>query len=195
MTPPLIPAYPFSHGPPFDLAVRLALRALVTLALPLSTWTFSQRHHLPLCASPCSRICVLRPFLAARPHVFHLALPNFVGVPPGTGEVRSTAVPYLSTLDSNSLGLAVSERETLHIASTLYDVLRLAALFDELGSEPKDLALVLALDVDARTRRQLLGVLAKTGEGLEVLELGLEEKSDEVCVHISWPLFCARSWR
>ena len=110
--------------------------------------------------------------------------------------MRSTAVPYLSTLDANSLGLAVSERETLHIASTLYDVLRLAALFDELGSKPKELALVLALDVDARTRRRLLvGVLAETGEGLKVLELGLEGKSDEVCVHFSWPLFCGKSWR
>ena len=75
--------------------------------------------------------------------------------------------------------------------------MRLAALFDVPESEPKELGLVLAPDVDARTRRRLLGVLAKTGEGPEVLELGLEGKSDEVSIHISWPLslFGARSWR
>ena len=86
------------------------------------------------------------------------------------------------------------ERKTLPIASTLYDVLRLAPLFDELGSKLKELALILAPDVDARTQRRLLGVLAKTGEGPEVLELGLEGKSD-VSIHFSWPLFGARSWR
>jgi hypothetical protein len=72
------------------------------------------------------------------------------------------------------------ERVTLRVASTLYDGLRPAALFDALGSELKELALVLAPDVDARTRGRLLGALAKTSEGLEVLELRLEGKSDEV---------------
>ena len=80
------------------------------------------------------------------------------------------------------------------IASTLYDVLRPAALFDELGNKRKELALVLAPDVDARTQRWLLGVLAKSSEGPEVFELGLEGKSD-VSIHFSWPLFGARSWR
>ena len=79
------------------------------------------------------------------------------------------------------------ERVTLRVASTLYDGLRPAALFDALGSELKELALVLAPDVDARTRGRLLGALAKTGEGLEVLELRLEGKSDEVSSHLSWP--------
>jgi len=36
--------------------------------------------------------------------------------------------------------------------------------------------------VDARTRGRLLGALAKTSEGLEVLELRLEGKSDEVAL-------------
>jgi hypothetical protein len=113
--------------------------------------------------------------------------------------VRSTAVPYPTSLEA-SPGLAAAlapgrlvEREKLGVANTLYDVLRPAALFDIPGSEPKELALVLAPDMDARTRRRLLGVLAKTGGGPEVLELGLEGKSDEVSIHFSWPLFCARS--
>lgn len=41
----------------------------------------------------------------------------------------------------------------------------------------KELALVLAPDVDARTRGRLLGGLAKTGEGFE---LRPKVKSDEV---------------
>ncbi len=74
---------------------------------------------------------------------------------------------------------------TLRVASTLYDGLRPAALFDTLGSEVKELALVLAPDVDTRTRGRLLGALAITGGGLEVLELRLEGKSDEVSFHPS----------
>jgi hypothetical protein len=64
----------------------------------------------------------------------------------------------------------------------LYDGLRPAALSDALGlgSQLRELVLVLAPDVDAWTRRRLLGALEKTAEGLEVLELRLEGKSDEV---------------
>jgi len=76
----------------------------------------------------------------------------------------------------------------LHVASTLYGDLRLVALFIELGSELKELALVLGLEIDPRTRGWLLGVLANTGEGLEALELRLEGRSNEVS---SWPLYCA----
>jgi len=47
----------------------------------------------------------------------------------------------------------------------------MATLFDTLGSELKDLVLVLASDVDSRTRGRLSGALAKTSERLEVLEL------------------------
>jgi hypothetical protein len=125
-------------------------------------------------------------FLAARPHITHLALPNFVGVPPGAHEVPTKAVPSLVALDS-SPGLAVAlahgrplQRVTLRIASTLYDGLRPAALFGTLGSHLKELVLVLAPDVDARTRGRLLGSLSNTGGGLEVLELRLEGTSDEV---------------
>ena len=62
---------------------------------------------------------------------------------------------------------------TLRIASTLYDGLRPAALFATLGGgvQLKELVLVLAPDVDARTRGRLLGALAKRGAELEVLEL------------------------
>jgi hypothetical protein len=63
-------------------------------------------------------------------------------------------------------------RVTLRIASTLHDGLRPAELFGALE------VLVLALDVD--TRGQLLGALANTGAGLELLELNLEGTSDEV---------------
>jgi hypothetical protein len=121
-------------------------------------------------------------FLAGRPHITHLSLPNFVGVPPGACEV-----PSLVALDT-SPGLAVAlgpgrplQRVTLHIASTLYDGLRPAAIFSALGSQLKELVLVLAPDVDARTRGRLLGALAaNTGAGLEVLELRLEGTSDDV---------------
>ena len=188
-----IPTYPFAHGPSFTLALRLSLRsmrALATLTLPSFDADI-------LSAAPPSltRLTLLADtlpfaffdrFLAVRPQIVHLALPNFVGVPPGAGEVPSTAVPHLTTLDA-SPGLAAAlapgrpvERVTLRVASTLYDGLRPAALFDALGSELKELALVLAPDVDARTRGRLLGALAKTGEGLEALELRLEGKSDEV---------------
>jgi hypothetical protein len=40
----------------------------------------------------------------------------------------------------------------------------------------------------------LSGALSKNGEGLDVLELHLKEKSDKVSVHFSWPyLFFAGS--
>jgi len=74
----------------------------------------------------------------------------------------------------------------LRVASTLYNGLRPAARFGALGCDLKELVLVLAPDVDARTRGQSVGALAKTGEGLEVLELRLEGKSDEVSFHFSW---------
>jgi hypothetical protein len=63
------------------------------------------------------------------------------------------------------------QRATLRVASTLYDGLRRAALFDALGSQLKELVLVLAPDVDARTRGRSLGALAKSAEGMEALEL------------------------
>ena len=75
----------------------------------------------------------------------------------------------------------------LPVASTLYGDLRPGALFIDVGRELKEFALVLALEIDARTRRRLLGVLANTGEGLEVLDLRVEGRSDEVS---SWPLYC-----
>jgi hypothetical protein len=125
-------------------------------------------------------------FLATRPQLVHLALPNFVGVPPGAGEVPTTAIPHLTVLDA-SPGLAAVLAPgrpvrcvTLRVASTLYDGLRPAALFGALGSELRELVLVLAPDVDARTRGRLLGALAKTSSELEALELRLEGKSDEV---------------
>jgi len=131
-------------------------------------------------------------FLVSNPTIQHLSLPNFVGVPPRPGEIPSTAVPGLISLDA-SPGLAVSlahgrlstlRQVTLRVASTLYDGLRPAATFGALfgtdGSQVKMLSLVLAADVDRRTRGRILGALAKMGEGLEELELQLEGTSDEV---------------
>ena len=127
-------------------------------------------------------------FLPARPHIVQLVLPNFVGVPPGAGEVPSTAVPALAALDASpELAVALAagrplSRVILRVASTLYDGLRPAALFAALGGSEqlKEPVLVLAPDVDARTRGRLLGALAKTGAELEVLELNLEGMSNEV---------------
>ena len=48
--------------------------------------------------------------------------------------------------------------------------------------------MVLAPDVYARTRGRLLAALAKMGEGPEVLELHLEDTSDEV--RILFLTFC-----
>ena len=102
------------------------------------------------------------------------------------------AVPNLISLDA-SPGLAIAlshgrlstlRQVTLRVTSTLYDGLRPAAIFEALfgagGGQVKVLSLVLAADVDRRTRGRLLGALAKTGERLEVLELQLECTSDEV---------------
>ena len=188
-----IPTYPFGHGPSFNLALRLALRSMRALAtLTLPAFDADLLSAAPLTLTRLTLLADTLPFaffdqfLAGRPQIVHLALPNFVGVPPGAGEVPPTAVPHLTTLDA-SPGLAAVlapgrpvGRVTLRVASTLYDGLRPAALFDTLGSELKELALVLAPDVDARTRGRLLGALAKTSEGLEVLELRLEGESDEV---------------
>lgn len=69
-------------------------------------------------------------------------------------------------------------RVTLRIASTLYDDLRPAALFRGFDCALKELVLVLAPDVDMRTRGRQLGTLANTGAGLEILEMRLEGTSE-----------------
>ena len=108
------PGVPFSRDSPFNWALRFALpsmRAFATRIVP----AFDADH---LLAPPLAlmRLTLLADtlsfsffgkFLAAQPHVIHLALPNFVGVPPDAGEVLSTAVPHFTTLDA-SLGLAVA---------------------------------------------------------------------------------------
>ncbi len=112
-------------------------------------------------------------FLAApaRARLTHLALPHFVGVPPAAHDVPSTAAQRLAVLDG-SPGLAAAlapsfplRRVTLRVASTLYDGLRPVALFGALGGSLKELVLVLAPDMDVRTRGQLLGALANTCAG------------------------------
>ncbi|KAH9031171.1 hypothetical protein EDB84DRAFT_175319 [Lactarius hengduanensis] len=188
-------AYPPAHGPSFVLALALALRsmrALSALTLPafdaeLLSAAPGTLTHLTLLADTLP-YAFFDGFLAApaRARLTHLALPHFVGVPPAAQDVPSAAVPRLAVLDS-SPGLAAAlapgrplRRVTLHIARTLYDGLRPAALFGALGGALKELVLVLAPDVDVRTRGRLLGALGNTGAGLEVLELSLDGTSDEV---------------
>ncbi|KAH9054853.1 hypothetical protein EDB87DRAFT_1688740 [Lactarius vividus] len=188
-------AYPPAHGPSFVLALALALRsmrALSALTLPafdaeLLSAAPGTLTHLTLLADTLP-YAFFDDFLAApaRARLTHLALPHFVGVPPAARDVPSAAAPQLAVLDS-SPGLAAAlapgrplRRVTLRIASTLYDGLRPAALFSALGDSLKELVLVLAPDVDVRTRGRLLGALGNTGAGLEVLELSLDGTSDEV---------------
>ncbi|KAH9014510.1 hypothetical protein EDB84DRAFT_1443803 [Lactarius hengduanensis] len=177
-------AYLPAHGPSFVLALALALRsmrALSALTLPafdaeLLSAAPGTLTHLTLLADTFP-YAFFDGFLAApaRVRLTHLALPHFVGVPPTAQDVPSAAVPRLAVLDS-SPGLAAAlapgrplRRVTLHIASTLYDGLRPAALFGALGGALKELGLVLAPDVDVRTRGRLLSALGNTGAGLEVL--------------------------
>ncbi|KAH8986652.1 hypothetical protein EDB86DRAFT_2235236 [Lactarius hatsudake] len=188
-------AYPPAHGPSFVLALALALRSMRVLsALTLPAFDAELLAAAPGTLTHLTLLADTLPyaffdgFLAApaRAHLTHLALPNFVGVPPAAQDVPSAAVPRLAILDS-SPGLAAAlapgrplRRVTLHIASTLYDGLRPAALFSALGGALKELGLVLAPDVDVRTRGRLLGALGNTGAGLEALELSLDGTSDEV---------------
>jgi hypothetical protein len=206
----VIPAYPPAHGASFQLALALALRsmrALRNLTLPtydanildaITAMSSSSAAagvtrgltHLTLLADTLP-FCFFDEFLVSNPTIQHLSLPNFVGVPPGPGELHPAAVPNLISLDA-SPGLAISlahgrlstlRQVTLRVTSTLYDGLRPAAIFGAFGAEGcqvKVLRLVLAADVDRRTGGRLLGALAKTGEGLEVLELQLESTCDEV---------------
>ena len=60
------------------------------------------------------------------------------------------------------------------------------ALFGTFGSMLKEPVLVLAPDVDVRTRGRLLGVLANMGAGLELFKLSLEGTSDEVRGYPPW---------
>lgn len=212
----IIPTYPPAHGASFQLALALALRsmrALRNLTLPaydadlLDAITAASSSssssagatrgltHLTLLTDTLP-FSFFDEFLVSNPTIQHLSLPNFVGVPPGPGEVHPSAIPNLISLDA-SPGLAVSlahgrlltlRQVTLRVTSTLYDGLRPAAIFGVLfgagGGQVKVLSLVLAADVDRRTRGRLLGALAKIGEGLEVLELQLEGKSDEVALQV-----------
>ena len=199
--------FPPSHGASFHLALALALRSmrgLISLTLPSFDADL-------LGAAPPSlaRLTLLTDtlpfaffdqFLASRSHITHLSLPNFVGVPPGANEVPKNAIPNLVALDT-SPGLAVAlapnrplQRVTLRIASTLYDGLRPAALFETLGTHLKELVLVLAPDIDARTRGRLLGALANSAGGLEVLELRLEGTCDEVRPHPDFSILPPLGW-
>ena len=127
---------------------------------------------------------------SAYARLMHLAFPHFVGVLPVAHDVPSAAAPRLSKLDG-SPDLAPGHPlrcVTLPIASTLYDGLHPAVFFGVLNDALK--VLVLALDMDVRTRGRLLGALANTGVGFGLLELNLEGTSDEVrsCPPSSAPL-------
>ncbi|KAH9008056.1 hypothetical protein EDB84DRAFT_1572387 [Lactarius hengduanensis] len=187
-------ACPPAHGPFFVLSLALALHSL---RAPGADARPSTRSCSPRCRVR-SRIShdsltrfpthSLTTFFAApaRARLTHLALPHFVSVPPAAHDIPPAVAPRLGVLNSSpdlAAALAPSHplrRVTLRIASTLYGGLRPAALFGTLGDSLKKLVLVLASDVDMRTRGRLLGAPANTSAGLEVLELSLEGTSDEV---------------
>ena len=86
------------------------MRALATPTLPVfDAGPLSLAPRTLTCLTPLADtpfFAFFDHFLATRLQIVHLALPNIIGVPPGAGEVPSTAVPHLTTLDA-SLGLAV----------------------------------------------------------------------------------------
>ncbi|KAH9000537.1 hypothetical protein EDB86DRAFT_3135014 [Lactarius hatsudake] len=98
------------HGPFFVLALALALhsmRALSTLMLPafdaeLLAAAPGTLTHLTLLADTLP-YTFFDGFLAAptHAHLTHLALPNFVGMPPAVQDVPSAAMPRLAILDSS----------------------------------------------------------------------------------------------
>jgi len=111
--------YPFANGPFFILALR-SMRAIATPTHPAFDADL-------LSATPLADtfpFAFLDQFLATRPQISRLSLLNFVGVPPGAGEVPSTAVPHLTTVMlDGSPGLATAlapgrpvDRVTLRIA-------------------------------------------------------------------------------
>ncbi|KAH9062517.1 hypothetical protein EDB83DRAFT_2315391 [Lactarius deliciosus] len=176
-------AYPPAHGPSFVLALALALgsmRALSALTLPafdaeLLAAAPGTLTHLTLLADTLP-YAFFDGFLVApaRARLTHLALPHFVGVPPAAQDVLSAAVPRLAVLDSSpGLAAALAPGPRCTTAFALRPSLALGGALKELG-------LVLAPDVDVRTRGRLLGALGNTGAGLEVLELSLDGTSDEV---------------
>jgi len=149
------------------------MRALATLTLTLPAFDADLLSAAPLTLTRTMLLAdtflfaFFDQFLAARSRIIHLALPNFVGVPPGTGEVPSTAVPHLTMLDA-SPGLAAASVPSrlvrpvgFRLTSTLYDGLLPGALFDALGSGLEELALVLAPDVDVWMQGRLLSALAE----------------------------------
>ncbi|KAH9160118.1 hypothetical protein EDB89DRAFT_2041179 [Lactarius sanguifluus] len=93
-------------------------------------------------------------FLAvpASARITHLVLPHFVGVPPAVHIVPPNAAPHLAVLD-NSPGLALALGSN-HLL-TLSDGLHPAALFGTFGSTRKELGLILAPNVEIRTRGRI----------------------------------------
>ncbi|KAN0137518.1 hypothetical protein V8E53_004569 [Lactarius tabidus] len=180
-------SFPHSHGASFELALAVALRSMrAPSALTLPAFNSELLAAAPGAVTSLTLLANTLPantlpyaffddFLAApaRARLTHLALPHFVGVPPAAHEVPSAAPPR---------PVVPLRHVTLRIASTRYDGLRPTALFNVLGGAWKELVLVLAPDVDVRTRGRLLGALANAGTGLEVFEISLEGTLDEVAL-------------
>ncbi|KAI0260572.1 hypothetical protein BC834DRAFT_536079 [Gloeopeniophorella convolvens] len=193
----IIPAFPPNCGASFRLALALALRsmrALAALTLPafdVDLLTAARRGlvHLTLLGDTLP-FTFFTDVLPSRPALTLLALPRFVGVPPNPSDVPPAAVPFLAMLDASpALALALApgrplRRITLRVASTLYDGLRPAALADALGNQVQELVLVLAADIDARTRARLLGALAKMSAALEVFEMRVDGMLDEPSLQV-----------
>jgi hypothetical protein len=95
---------------------------------------------------------------AAYPQIVHLALLNFVGVPPRRRLGAPDDCSSFPCVRRSRPGLAATlapgqpvQRVTPLVTSTLYDGLRVAVLFDALGSQLTELVLVLVPDVDTQT--------------------------------------------
>jgi hypothetical protein len=126
-----LPAYPVTRGASFDLALALALRSMRALsALTLPAFDPELLAAAPRTLARLTLLADTLPYaffgdFLARSRLTHLALPNFVGVPPEAHDMPDAAVPRLSVLDgSPSLVAALAlgrppRRVTLRVASTL----------------------------------------------------------------------------
>jgi hypothetical protein len=112
----VIPTYPTAQGASFRLALAIALHAmhalsilthpvydadlLLTMMVLLALLAAGGLKHLTLLADTLP-FSFFDQFLISNLTIEHLSLPNFIGVPPGPGEVPSTAIPNLISLDTS----------------------------------------------------------------------------------------------
>jgi hypothetical protein len=189
-----ISGYLPAHGPFSHLALRLALRsmrALATLALPPF-----DAHLLsvvpPTLARGCAPFCVF----GAVPR---RALADGSSTSLSLSQISSACLwaparrsQRLCLISSGSTRTRVSQRFSPPVAPVrrvtrdaprcehAVGWLSPGGAFDVLENQLRELVLALMPDVDEPTCGRSLGALAKAAEGLEVLELWFQGKSDEV---------------